>query len=104
VIKIINFKYKLNKYNTMINQFLVKTRKMFKKALSKIKFYLNKIWEKILLLVLNIMKLIINTDISFIFLFFATYLINYTYPWYYRLIGSLGLWVIYKNILKDFRR
>jgi len=42
-----------------------------------------------------------NIDIDFFFLFLASYFFNYTYPWYFRLIGAIGVVYIYKILIRD---
>lgn len=78
-------------------------QKKRKQNKSKLNFKLNKLNENILLFIRNILKLILNIDISFVFVFCATYLFNYTYDWKLRLIGSFGLYYVYNIIIKNIK-
>jgi hypothetical protein len=57
--------------------------------------------QKVFVYTKKAIELLKEVDIDFIFLFLATYLIMHYNPWYFRLIGSIGVMYIYKLIIKD---
>ena len=71
--------------------------------LQKILVFIKNFMLKTTLAILKTIKYVLNLDVGFIFLFFATYLFNSTYPWHWRLLGCFGLYMIYKMLLKDYR-
>ena len=45
--------------------------------------------------ILNLIEFFVNLDIGWLFVFLSTYLFNFTYPWEWRLIGSIGIYYVY---------
>jgi hypothetical protein len=78
------------------------------KPSSKFKNFINKLKDKYKNFklftqrkILDLIKFLVNLDISWIFIFASTYLFNFTYPWYYRLIGSFGVYYSFKILVEE---
>lgn len=67
----------------------------------KIKYKLKNFKIKVKNFPKKVLALLGRIDIDFFFLFLASYFFNYTYPWYYRLIGAIGVVYIYKILIRD---
>jgi hypothetical protein len=74
-----------------------------KKFLNFAKKFVNDLLLRLKSFVLIIVKFIVNIDISFLFIFAATYLFDFSYPWQYRLIGSFGLYYVYSFIVNNVK-
>lgn len=53
--------------------------------------------------ILDLIRFILNIDIGWLFVFATTYLFNFTYPWEWRLIGSVGLYYSFKIFIKEVK-
>lgn len=76
---------------------------ILKKFKPKIELFLTRLNEKTQSLIVKVLKFILNLEVGFVFLFMATYIVNYTYPWEYRLIASIGVYVVYKMVVEDVK-
>lgn len=84
-----------------------KKKRINKKKFAKFKYDINILVQTMQIFFVAVVKLLMNIDIGFIFIFMLTYLFNYTYPWYFRLIGSFGMYHVLMSIkqsLKEMRR
>ena len=80
-----------------------KIKKQTAKSKSKFKFKIEAIIQDIQLLIIKTVKFIVNIDITPIFIFAASYAISTDFPWYYRIIASIGIYIIYKMLIKDIK-
>ena len=53
--------------------------------------------------VLNLIEFFVNLDIGWLFVFLSTYLFNFTYPWEWRLIGSVGIYYVYRIFIDSVK-
>lgn len=78
-------------------------KKQTAKSKSKIKFKIDGIIQDIQLNIIKVVKFIVNIDITPVFIFAASYAISTDFPWYYRIISSIGIYIIYKILIKDIK-
>ncbi len=71
---------------------------------TKFKFKTKELSLKILSKIRTVFNWIINTDVDFVFVFAASFVLTIPYLWWHRLIFSIGITFIYKLIVKDIIR
>jgi len=99
--KIINFKYLQFKNKTMDSSKSKKKLNMFKKLKAKLQRWFNSTTDKLYKSLLNIIKLVLEIDIMPFFIFIGSFAISINYPWEYRALASIGIYFVYKMIIKD---